>query len=438
MSDSDADKSEGRRLIDTLRDINRDADKGREPAFLPARDGRRQVSISALVERIIDQFIAEHGERESDAVQRAVTTTERIKLVKAVAEYVIALESIQVSDAQKARIIRRVYAEMFAYGALDDLINDPQITTITIEGADKVAIRRGHGELKPAQPLFDDEAHLKRIIRRLLEDAGASLRPDVPMIETGLMIDGRRVSLNAVLPPATVLISADLRLHPPEPPTLDALAEDWAMPPAALDLLRRIAASSHGVVIVGEAESGKTTLTGALLSHVGGRVMSVERAGELALPPEASRLLVRWPVGDVDGRGFDQLVAEALSAAPDVLVLDEVRADEAQAIAPLLTAEETPRQIWSFRGGVDHKRLAASLGMLARRAAPSAGESAVRALYRRLPFVVTVRRRHERLMLHSIAEWQFPPSAEYPDFVALMAMGADGITATGNQPSRAL
>jgi Flp pilus assembly CpaF family ATPase len=418
------------KLRDVLQALNKNADKGREPELLTSKRGRH-VSIQALIERIIDQFVAEHGERQSDAVQAAVTEIDRIKLVRDSTEYVIAVESIHITPAEKADIIRRTYAEMFGYGPLDKLFSSPEITTITLEGSEKVAIRYGHGDLTTHPPIFDDEAHLRRIIRRLIEDAGAQLRSDVPMIETGLTINNRRIGISVMLPPATVLISVDIRLHPMKSPALEDMVTSGMMPEVAAQLLTKIARSTHGVIVVGEPESGKTTLLGALGRLADGQIMTVERAGELALLPSAERGVVRWPNGESAGVEFDTLIRTTLEQNSDLIILDEVRADEAQAVAPLLIQPDVPRMMWAFRGAVDSKRLASSLGMLARLADPSAGEAIVRTLYERLPFVVTVRRRHGRLSLFSIAEWQFTAQSDYPDFVELMANGWDGLELTG-------
>ncbi|MBL8157797.1 MAG: hypothetical protein JNM70_26885, partial [Anaerolineae bacterium] len=113
-----------------------------------------------------------------------------------------------------------------------------------------------------------------------------------------------------------------------------------------------------------------------------------------------------------------------------------VRADEPLSIAPLLMMPDAPRQIWSFRGAVYSKRLQNALGMLARRADPSAGESLIHALYQRLPFVVTTNRVGGTLKLWSIGEWQFRHSPDYPTYVPLMQIEEGVLRPTGEQPAR--
>ncbi|PJF21966.1 MAG: hypothetical protein CUN56_08370, partial [Phototrophicales bacterium] len=424
MSGENEDKK--RSFYEEIQAVRANADKGREPVFLPAQRGRRQVSIKALMERIIGQFLAEY---DADALREADTETKRLKLILAAADYVMNVESIIVTQAEKADIIQRVYNELFTYGALDSLFMNPDITTIVLDGADKISVRYGHGDLTPIDPIFDDMEHFTRIINRLLEDSGAVLTPEEPLIETGLIAHRRRISLSIAAPPITFQINVDCRLHPVEPPRLDDLVQAGVMPAFCADILTALVRSSHGVVIVGDTESGKTTLMGVLARMLkGDGMIAVQRAAELDLPEGATSREVRWLQ---DGTvSFGQQVADAIAELPQVMILDEVRADEAFAIAPLLTASDAPRQLWTFRGPANSKRLTSALGMLARRAAPDAGESAVNALYKRLPFVVTMRRRENALQLYSISEWQFT-SGDYPDYVELVSNGE----LTGKMPT---
>ena len=146
---------------------------------------------------------------------------------------------------------------------------------------------------------------------------------------------------------------------------------------------------------------------------------------------------MRWPVGDTPGASFgDQIFAGAWRTIPSCLLLDEVRSDEPEAIAPLLELENPPRQIWVVRGAPHHKRLQSALGMLARRADMAQGEALVHALYERLPFIVTVARIREQLQLFSIAEWQSRIDSDYPDYVMLMRYEEGRAQLTGTPPAR--
>lgn len=427
-------------LLDEIRQMRRDADEGREPELIAARMGTRRFSAAAILERIVDQFINEHG-GGSDALRDATTETERLKLILATVDYVLAVESIQLSNDEKAKLIRRTYTELFTYGPLDALFADPTITTISIEGADKLAIRREQGELEALPPQFDSESHLRAVIRRLLLDSGAEFTEENPIIETGLVVNGRRISVNVAGPPVTYKVSVDIRLHPAHIVGIDSLVAAGTLNPEAAQIITAIALSEHGFIIVGEPQSGKTTLLNAVLQSLPpdrqAGVTAVERAGELNLPDAIQRFQVEWPTADRTGRTFGEGIHTALNdEAVTVMALDEVRADEAAAIGPLLDQDSPPRQIWAVRGPYSSTRLISALGMLARRSSGQAdSEALVQAMYRLVPFVITVRRRKNRLQLHSIAEWQFREGEAYPDYVELMAMGwIEEVITTGKRP----
>lgn len=396
-----------------------DRPKPEMPRMIPGRMGTRNYSIGALVERVVENFHAEYAGHP--ALREADTAAKRMQLVAGCARYVFAVESVHLTAEQQAEIIERAYSDLFGYGPLDRLFLDERITTIALRGAGYAAVRYGHGELGSIGPLFDDEVQLQEMLKRMLFDAGVDPQVELPSVETGLAIGGRRVSLSIMRPPVTPFWSADIRVHPQARVSFTTLMEMGFMTSEAAALLEQIARSRYGFIIVGEPETGKTTLLNALCPLVVDvDTVSVERSSELELPEGTRRLTPEWPTVDRAGVSFGERIEEALELAPHTLILDEMRADEPQIAAPLLDREPAPRQIWTMRGVPDAKRLQSALGMLARRAAPSQGERLVHALYERLPFVVSVARIRERLQLFSIAEWQSRVDSDYPDYVMIM------------------
>jgi len=271
-------------------------------------------------------------------------------------------------------------------------------------------------------------------------DAGAELRDDQPYIETGLIIGERPVSVNLVAPPVSYQLNLDIRVHPKSFLAPGDLILAGFMTTQAVQLLKAIVQSPHGLLIVGDPESGKTTLLSVLSRWLPNleKVVAVERAGELRLPSAVERLMTKWPVGDQAGISFGEQISHALERKPACLILDEVRSDEPQTISPLLQMADAPRQIWSFRGAIFAKRLQSALGMLARRADVGQGEDLVRALYQRLPFVVAVNRINGVLRLWSIGEWQFKHSADYPTYTLLMHTENGDLKLTSERPIQEL
>jgi type IV secretory pathway ATPase VirB11/archaellum biosynthesis ATPase len=414
-----------------LHDLNANADRKREPNFMEARQGQRMISQAALIERLVTAFHQEHD--GTPTLREADTFAKRAQLILSTTEYVLAVESITISSADKAKLLQLLHSELFGYGGLDALFADPTITTIALHGSGGVSLRYGHGDLVDHAALFEDEAHMERILTRLLWDANAGWPDDLPYVETGLQIGGRPVSLSIVMPPISMQTAVDLRLHPSTPITLDSIITpnaDGACTDEAAAFLRRLAAAPQGYVIAGDTESGKTTLLGALAALLPAVPTAlVERAAELRVPPQVTRYTPRWltPITT-----FGAQIEQALAAAPACLLLDEVRSDEPLMIAPLLTAPHAPRLIWAFRSSPDTKRLKAALSMLARRAAPQLGDDVVTALFERLPFVVTVRRYQGQMQVRGIGEWQGP----YQEYVPLFERQGGALVCTGTPSGR--
>jgi Flp pilus assembly CpaF family ATPase len=416
---------------------SRTDDTRREPRLVRGKSGTRLYSIAALRERIEDAFWMEYPEG-SPALREADTNAKRIRLLLDVADYVLAVESVAISADEKTRLVEQIYADLFGYGPLDALFADERITTIALLGANRIAVRYGHGELTTLEPVFEDEAHLRRVLRRLLADARTRWSEDAPVVETGLMVGERPVGISIVSPPISTVINADIRVHPKRAPTLDDLAADGWMLEETADFLRRLAASKYGFAIVGEIEAGKTTLLNALLPYLPNpeRTILIERSSGLRPPAGMKRLAAQWGWEDQPPITFGEQIGAALADQPACLILDEVRADEPGTIAPLLNRDDVPRQVWAVRGVPDAKRLQSAMGMLARRAAAGQGERLVHALYERLPFVITVARIQEQLRVFSVAEWQSRVDSDYPDYVMLRRYQDGAARATDAAPAR--
>jgi type IV secretory pathway ATPase VirB11/archaellum biosynthesis ATPase len=423
-------------------DLNQDEESA---TFVPSRPGR-MVSASGLVERVVEQFMIEHGESESDAVREATSDTQRRGLVRDVAQYVFGVEAVQLTLSEQARIIAQAYSAIFGYGALDSLFADEQIVTITLEGIQRIAVRYGPGdELIPLDPVFESIPEMRGIVRRLLRHAGVEIQGDYSIVEAGLLVNGRRVCVTAAFPPYVSELAADIRIHPRETITLDDLVRSGFLTDEARVLIDAIADSGHGIVVVGDTESGKTTLLGSLIQRMQSpeSIVLVERAGELGVNEQIQRFVPKWAQETAENRTFGEQILAALAMKPQLLVLDEVRADEPETISPLLREPDIPRQIWSFRGSSEPHRIRSSLNMLARMADANQPEAMVYQLYQRLPFVLIVKRRKGALYLREIAEWQFPVQQaedqfQYAEYVPLLSMQSDGLLRTGNMPARAL
>src|SRR6185503_8439317 len=191
--------------------------------------------------------------------------------------------------------------EMLGLGPIEPLLRDTTINDILINTHKQVYVERG-GVLELTPIRFADEAHLLRILNRIVAAVGRRIDESQPMVDARLP-DGSRV--NAAIPPVAVdgaLVS--IRKFAATPFTIERLVEFNAMTMGMADFLHGAVKARVSTVISGGTGSGKTTLLNALsaaISH-GERLITIEDAAELQLQqPHVVRLETRPP--NIEGKG---------------------------------------------------------------------------------------------------------------------------------------
>ena len=251
----------------------------------------------------------------------------------------VALHGAILCEEDRSAIVERVVRDTVGLGPLEELLADPVVEEVMVNGPDSVFVERG-GRLEPAAVSFADEEELRNTIERILAPLGRRVDELSPMVDARLA-DGSRV--NVVIPPLAVDGPAlSIRRFGVSRPGPEELVEMGAMDEATRDLLAEAVAGRRSVLISGGTGSGKTTMLNALSSFVaqGERMVTIEDAAELCLQqPHVVRLESR-PAG-VEGRGevsIRDLLRNALRMRPDRIVIGEVRGPEA---LDLLTALNT-------------------------------------------------------------------------------------------------
>lgn len=398
-------------------------ESGRTPQFIP---GSRPISLAALRERIEEEFIAETATR-TDILLDANTEPTRRDLIREVADYVLAVEGINMARADRLALLDRLYADLFSLGPLDSFLNDETITELTIDGPERVHLRRGAGDMAAADVRFDDGVHLERTVRRVLLTVSAELSERDPFIEVGTILHGRPARLTVAAPPASPLLHVEVRLHPQERATMATCITSGLLDEEAATLLQRLIADGHGLMIAGDVGTGKTTLLEALLPALPSRSICVERSAELRVPEGIERLVAVPPAPGHAPIEFADQISAALDKRPTWLVIDEIRFDEARAMWQTLTAEQGPRCLFALRGATDPMRLRAAFSMSVRRAQPGIEQEFIHsALLDRLPFVALMARRSQQLQLLSISQWQ--RDEQQPDTLTLRTRWPGGAT----------
>src|SRR5436309_3759299 len=263
----------------------------------------------------------------------ALATIDNQRVRAEVRQAVISLidgEPTLLSSLEKQQISEEVLDEVFGLGPLEPLLQDPTISDILVNTHKQVYVER-KGLLEISNVSFRDDAHLLRIIDKIVSQVGRRIDESTPMVDARLS-DGSRV--NAIIAPLAVdgpllsirRFSTD-KLMPPD------LVERKAMTPGMMELLEAAVKARMNIIIAGGTGAGKTTLLNALSAfiNVKERIVTIEDAAELQLKqPHVARLETRPP--NLEGNGAvrqRELLVNSLRMRPDRIVLGEVRGEEA-------------------------------------------------------------------------------------------------------------
>ena len=239
-------------------------------------------------------------------------------------------EKTPLSLVEKDRVIEEILDEVFGLGPLEPLLQDPTISDILVTTPHLVYVERG-GKLYRTPVEFKDDAHLLRIIEKIVSRVGRRVDESSPMVDARLP-DGSRV--NAVIPPVAVdgpLLS--IRRFGRHALKGEDLVAKFAMTEGMLELLKGCVKARLNILICGGTGSGKTTLLNAVSSYIpeDERIVTIEDAAELRLQQTHVARMETRPA-NVEGTGaihIRQLVINALRMRPDRIIVGEVRAEEA-------------------------------------------------------------------------------------------------------------
>lgn len=239
-------------------------------------------------------------------------------------EELLAEEAPLLAAEEAARWARRLAVDLVGLGAIEALLEDPDVSDVLVNGPGPVWVER-HGRLERTDRVLDAPA-VHRAIERLVAPLGLRADRAHPVVDARLP-DGTRVS--AVLPPLAVdgPVLA-VRRHRRASLPLERFCD-----PTRAGVLRRWVEQRWNLVVYGATGAGKTTLLNALAAELpaGERVVTIEDVAELRLPGEhVVRLEARPGTAEGTGRvGVRELVRAALRLRPDRIIVGEVRGAEA-------------------------------------------------------------------------------------------------------------
>jgi pilus assembly protein CpaF len=257
----------------------------------------------------IEELGAEFGRWSRQAIQQFVDLE---------IDGFVRMRRIPLNESEVRLVAEALTKELAGFGPIEDLLADPAVEDILINGFDDVYVSR-HGMLVKIPVRFADNAHLLRIVRRILAPIGRRLDESNPMVDARLP-DGGRV--NVVIEPLSldgpVVSIRKFRRDPLRP---DDLLANGTFDQEICGLLDAAVAARCNVLVSGGTSSGKTSLLNALAFFIPKheRVVTIEDTAELSLNhPHVVRLESR--PGGFDGAGvvsIRDLLRNTLRMRPD-------------------------------------------------------------------------------------------------------------------------
>lgn len=292
-------------------------------AVLPAQSQAAYRELKAMMHQLILDRI------DLERLKRLTPDQFKHELALLV-QRIIEDERIVLNQTERHDLVLDIQHEMLGFGPLERLLSDNSISDILVNTHAKVYVERA-GRLELTDVTFNDNAHLMKIIEKIVSRVGRRVDESSPMVDARLP-DGSRV--NAIIPPLAVdgpILS--IRRFSVHPLTMQNLIENKSLTPPMMQVLQALGHAKINILVSGGTGSGKTTLLNVLSGYIppNERIVTIEDAAELAMrQPHVVRLETR--PSNIEGKGeVNQraLVRNALRMRPDRIILGEVRGPEA-------------------------------------------------------------------------------------------------------------
>jgi pilus assembly protein CpaF len=271
----------------------------------------------ALVERLdVAQF---------DSMEEHLVATE---IRKAVFQ-LLAEDPFPLNSEERTRLAEELEFEILGLGPLEPLVRDNSISDILVNRYDEVFIERA-GRLELAAVRFRDNAHLMKIINKIVSNIGRRIDESSPMVDARLP-DGSRV--NAIIPPLALAGPVlSIRRFMVMRPTMEEVLSRGSLTLEMAEVLKALVKAKLNIIISGGTGSGKTTLLNILATFLAPeeRIVSIEDAAELQFSKKNVVGLETRPP-NIEGKGEisqRDLVRNALRMRPDRIIVGEVRGSE--------------------------------------------------------------------------------------------------------------
>jgi len=288
---------------------------------------------SLIRQKLLDAKLRIHriliDEINLSAVDKIPVKELRPQIFELVAQHVNN-ERIVLNAQELEEFVDDILNEMTGLGPIEPLLKDDTVNDILINTHKQIYVER-HGVLELSAARFKDEAHLLRIINKIVSTVGRRVDESSPMCDARLL-DGSRVNV-AIKPIAVDGPLVSIRKFSKRPYSMEKLVDMNSISREMATLLSVAVVGRTSILISGGTGSGKTTMLNALSSYIPSdeRLITIEDAAELQMQqPHVGRMETRPP--SIEGKGEirqRELVKNALRMRPDRIIVGECRGEEA-------------------------------------------------------------------------------------------------------------
>ena len=299
------------------------SENGRKLTPINIRTNPDLARFKLWLAKKIEKSLPQHeSETRNDATIQLVK--ERFQMAKSRAK-------VNIPPKLEDQFLRELIDEILGFGPLEEILKDDSVTEVMVNRADLTFVERSGKLGVDDNIIFNDDAHVERIIRKIILPLGRTVGSENPLVDARLP-DGSRV--NAVIAPCAIDgPNITIRKFSKTPFGIQDLINFGSLNETMAEFLEAVVVSKLNVIVSGGTGSGKTTLLNVLSSFIpdGERIVTIEDAAELSLQQRhVVRLETKKPAKPGDSEvSIRDLVINSLRMRPERIVVGECRGGEA-------------------------------------------------------------------------------------------------------------
>src|SRR6058998_2297521 len=168
----------------------------------------------------------------------------------------LTLDRTPLTREERRQLVREITDDILGYGPLEPLLRDDSVTEVMVNAYDRVYIERA-GKIERSLVRFVDDAHVMRIIDKIVSQIGRRIDESSPMVDARLP-DGSRV--NAIIAPLALKgATLTIRKFARDPYTINDLIAFGTLTAKAAQFLAACVRGKLNMLISGGTGTGKTT-----------------------------------------------------------------------------------------------------------------------------------------------------------------------------------